>query len=370
MFLKGIIQKVVVAGALLLMTGCAAGPEVKKRYFWPPLPDEPKIEWLGAYRNKLDMPRTSFEKFMEKLAGTPPVLSLNRPLGIVSDGEDRVFISDVVLANVLVFDFKKRDAYYLGMDNPDEIVALRHPSGLAMDREKNLYVCDTLEKRIYVFSPQEKPIRTIDISKDTIQPIGLAIDQERNRLLVGDVRAQVVKVFDLNGKYLFTIGVSGGGNIDGAFSFPGMMAVMRNGNIVVADSMNARIQIFDPDGKYIVKFGNRGDGPGEFQLIKGVAVDSENHIYVTDAKGNVVTIFSEKGEYLLSLGGPYSAERLVAPGGLLLPQGIFIDSRDTIYVVDQMNGRFQKFQYMNKEYLKEHPVEVTNPVPAPPVQGK
>lgn len=368
MNLVGILWKSVLVVTLFLMTGCASTPEEKRRFFWPPLPDEPKIEWLGAYRNKLDMPRTSFEKFMDSVVGQPQVTSLTRPLSIVTDGVDRVYVSDVVLVNVMVFDFKKRDVTYLGAGKSDEPVMFRHPSGLAIDREKNLYVCDTVEKRVYVFSPEEKLTRTIDLSRETKQPIGLAIDPERNRLLVGDVRLQQIMVYGLDGKYQTVIGHSGGGNIDGAFLFPGMLAVMRDGNIVVADSMNSRVQIFDPDGKFIRKFGSRGDGPGEFQIIKGIAADSENHIYVADAKANSVAIFSNKGEYLLTLGGAYSAERIVAPGGFLLPQGVFVDEKDTIYVVDQMNGRFQMFQYLNERYLKEHPVEAKPPTPPAPAR--
>lgn len=367
MGIREIVKKVVVGGVLLLMAGCASAPEVKQRYFWPPLPDEPKVEWVGAYRSQLDMPRTAFEKFMENLVGAPEALRLNRPVGIVSDGGDRVYISDSILSNVVVFDFKKREVTYLGIMKPDEMVPFRHPSGLALDREKNLYVCDTAEKRIYVFSPAEKLLRSIDISKQTRQPLGLTIDHERNRILVGDSRAQQLFVYGLDGNYLFSVGLAGGGDVDGSFNMPAMMAITKNGNIVVADSMNARVQIFDLDGKFIRKFGKRGDNPGEFQLIKGVAVDSENHIYVTDAKGNNVGIYSETGDYLLTLGAAYSAERIVAPGGFILPQGIFIDESDKIYVVDQLNGRFQVFQFMNKEYLKEHPVEAAG---QPPAGGK
>lgn len=359
-----VISKLLVIVALFLMAGCAA-PEVKRRFYWPPLPDEPKIEFIGAYRSKLDMPRTKFERVMDDVAGVPEATMLKRPLGIVSDGGDKVYVSDFTLSSVLVFDFINRTSDHIGSGKGDETIYLDQPAGLALDRGNNLYVCESTAKRISVFSPGEKLLRTMDISKHAKQPVGLAIDHERNRLLVGDVRAQVVLVFDLNGELKLTIGKEGGGDADGAFLFPAMMAVMRNGNIVVADSMNARVQMFDPDGKFIRKFGSRGDGPSDFQIIKGIAVDSENHIYITDAKSHNVKIYSETGDYLLSIGGAYSAERQMAPGGFLIPQGIFIDQNDRIYVADQMNGRFQIYQYMNERYLKEHPVERTNTLPPP-----
>jgi sugar lactone lactonase YvrE len=94
-------------------------------------------------------------------------------------------------------------------------------------------------------------------------------------------------------------------------------------------------------------------------LLKGVAVDSDDNIYVTEGKGNKIIIFSTNGEWLLTVGGQYSAltSGRVAPGGFLLPQGIDIDKNDRIFVVDQLNKRFQEFQYISDSFLKQHPIE-------------
>jgi hypothetical protein len=37
-----------------LMVGCAA-PQPVERFFWPPAPDEPKIEYIGSYVNSADL---------------------------------------------------------------------------------------------------------------------------------------------------------------------------------------------------------------------------------------------------------------------------------------------------------------------------
>ena len=98
-------------------------------------------------------------------------------------------------------------------------------------------------------------------------------------------------------------------------------------------------------------------------LIKGVAVDSEGHIYVTDGKENRISIFSEKGEFLLAFGQSYAQTFDGKPsmGGFLVAQGIYIDENDRIYICDQHNSRFQIYQYLNKNYLSRFPV--TSPGP-------
>ena len=50
----------------------------------------------------------------------------------------------------------------------------------------------------------------------------------------------------------------------GDFARPAGLAVDRDGNLYVADTLNNRIEIFDGDGKFVSTFGKAGDGPGYF----------------------------------------------------------------------------------------------------------
>ncbi|MBE9504343.1 MAG: 6-bladed beta-propeller, partial [Proteobacteria bacterium] len=77
-------------------------------------------------------------------------------------------------------------------------------------------------------------------------------------------------------------------------------------------------------------------GPGDFNIIKGVAIDSEDHIYVTDTMAGNFKIFLMEGELLLVVGATYPRP---VPGGFNLPMDI--DRNDRIYIVDQMNFAFQ-----------------------------
>ncbi len=343
-----------------LLAGCAGQKQVARRYFWPPQPDTPRIEWLGAYQSQLDIRLPSW---YASITGEEEPNALDRPLYIASDAAGKIYVSDVLRPAFMVFDFLGKDVHLLG--GKEGIGLFEHPTGVDLDAAGNVYTADNKKKKIFVFGGDEKAKGALDLA-GTVKSIGaFAIDRERRRIIVPDAQDHKVAVFDLAGKLLFSFGKRG--TEDGEFNFPVAVALGKGGEIFVCDVMNARIQRFTPDGKFLLKFGERGDSPGNFALIKGVALDSENHVYVTDGKANTIIIFSDKGEFLTTLGATFAIEAgsKVTPGGFLVPQGIYIDKNDTIFVVDQLNHRFQKFQYLTERYLREHPIAGYQP-PAKP----
>ncbi len=353
------VTTLILISLLLVCAGCAAAPQVKHRYFWPPPPDTPRIEWLGAYSGQGDMKNPGL---MELVVGEATSVALDRPTFITADGNGKIYVSDFALKKVIVFDMKTKNVHPLVSG------IFEQATGVAVDEQGNIYVGDIKTQKVLVFDRNEKPLYAIDLSKNVKSIGSIAIDKSRKRLLVPDVKGNQVLIYDLVSRaVLFSFGASGvvekGAEMD-SFNFPTSVAVDSAGNILVCDSMNARIVRFTPEGKFISQFGRRGDGIGDFNLIKAVAVDSEGHIYVTDSKSNRVSIYNEKGEILLAFGGAYSlkTEGSVAPGGFLLPNGIFIDQNDTIYIVDQFNSRFQMFQYVTEKYLRENPI--TEQMPA------
>ena len=68
------------------------------------------------------------------------------------------------------------------------------------------------------------------------------------------------------------------------------------GNIYTLDTKMTQISKFDNQGKFILKFGKKGEGPGEFSFIESMALDAENNIYVLDSPK--VNVFDERGDFL------------------------------------------------------------------------
>jgi DNA-binding beta-propeller fold protein YncE len=171
-----------------------------------------------------------------------------------------------------------------------------------------------------------------------VRPVGIAHVAERNQLCVVDGGDHALKLFDLDGTFIGTIGHRGTG--PGEFNFPTHVCCTGD-RLLVSDTGNFRVQLLDLDGKCLRTIGRKGDGAGDFSLPKGVAVDSEGHIYVVDAQFENVQVFQEAGHLLMAFG-----EEGDAPGRFSLPAGLAIDNKDRIWVADSGNHRLQVFAYI------------------------
>lgn len=63
------------------------------------------------------------------------------------------------------------------------------------------------------------------------------------------------------------------------------------GNILVSEGRNNRVQIFRPDGTFLAKFGSLGTGDNEFDRPSGITVTPEGYIVVVDFGNNRVMFF-------------------------------------------------------------------------------
>lgn len=342
------LQKYILALITATITaGCAPAVVMQQeRYFWPSPPNPPRIEWLGEYQSQLDLKTTSFRRFKEAIVGADAPIPLKKPVEVRADVvSDKIYVADTEIGGVYVFDLQHSESRILSTPDtnlPEQIF----PIGLAIDRDRNLYVLEPRRLKILVFDHSEKYIRSIDLANICKRPVALTIDKSRGRLYVSDVQLNKIFALDLDGVQLFGFGAPGEG--EGTFNKPVSITIGSSGDIIVADAFNARIQIFSESGTFRRAFGRRGDGPGDFQLIKAVAVDADDNIYVVDGRSHTVSIFNQTGDLLLVFGGYYavSTSGKQAPGGFSLPVGIDIDGRGRIFIVDQLNARVQVFQYM------------------------
>jgi DNA-binding beta-propeller fold protein YncE len=116
---------------------------------------------------------------------------------------------------------------------------------------------------------------------------------------------------------------------------PTGIAVDSEGNILVADTNNGRIEKFSPTGVFLSTTGIKGIGFGQLGAPNGIAVDRAGNIYVADASKHVVEKLAADGTVLDEWKGP-------SPG-FYGPRRIAIGPDDSIYVVDQGHTRIVKF---------------------------
>ena len=68
------------------------------------------------------------------------------------------------------------------------------------------------------------------------------------------------------------------------------------GNLLVLDVMNSRVVAIGPDGQLVRVVGRAGEGPGEFQRVKALAVWRDGRFAVPDGGHSAIQVFSPDGE--------------------------------------------------------------------------
>lgn len=206
--------------------------------------------------------------------------------------------------------------------------------GLATDREENLYAVDAGRGIVQVFSPQGRPGRRIDLSRPPGSATGLidaAVGPDGRVYVVDNYNSQVSLVGREGVRTFGQAGAQGG-----EFSAPTFCAVDAEGGFLVADGLNARIQVFTGAGEFVRAFGRSERGPGGFGRPKGIAVSPAGEIYVADSWLNTVQVFDAEGRFVAVLG-----DETGRPLDLGSPNGVALGRGNRVYVAERLASRLQ-----------------------------
>lgn len=113
---------------------------------------------------------------------------------------------------------------------------------------------------------------------------------------------------------------------------PAVLAFFPNGDFLLGDGYwNSRIVRYNADGEFLMEFGQLGDGPGQFDLVHGLAIDRDHRIYVGDRSNNRIQVFTEEGEFIEEW--PDVTD----------PVGVFIDEDESVWVISARLNRLLKY---------------------------
>lgn len=330
---------------LLLASGCATVPDPAPPLpppVYPPPPEQGRFIFERSLLYNDDVEEyTTKQRFTEFATGASHKLrGLVKPFDVAVHN-DRVYVTDTVQRNVILFDIAGKRYLEIGGDDPGQ---LQKPLGIAI-ADNELFVTDISARRIMVYNLDGQFIRAIG-SKDVFdRPTDVALSPDGNRLYVvdtGGIESQhhQVQVFDRHsGQLLNTIGRRG--TQAGEFNLPLQIAVNSSGQIHVVDGGNFRIQVFDPAGTFLHSFGSVGRYPGQFARPKGIAIGPDDHIFVVDAAFGNSQIFNSQGQLLMFIGERGHAGQ---PGKFMLPSGIAVDQQGKVYIVDQFFRKIDIFR--------------------------
>ena len=317
---------------------------------WPNPPDAPRVRFVGQLQSSDDLGQAKrfIDAWNELLYGPVEPARLITPYAVAVDaGGHRVAVADTNGACVHVFDLGRREYERIedyGRKSPDGQNTGgspvphegRVPVGVAWANDV-LCVADSKLGCVALVEPDGSSRL---IGTDILQrPAGVAFDPTSEQIFVCDTGMHCVFVFDLAGRLIRRFGQRGSG--PGEFNFPTHLACGPQGVVVVADTLNFRIQRFAGDGTPRGMFGSKGDATGDFALPKGVAIAADGTLWVVDAQFENVQAFTSEGDLLLAFGGEGHG-----PGEFWLPAGICIDRQQRMWIADSYNRRVQVFELL------------------------
>ncbi|MGE0879365.1 MAG: prepilin-type N-terminal cleavage/methylation domain-containing protein [Acidimicrobiia bacterium] len=246
------------------------------------------------------------------------------PFGVVVDSSGNVFVADalgsrikkITPAGVSTFAGSGSCAETNGTGTA---AAFCYPFGLAIDSSDNIYVADQYSNAIRKVTPagvvtsliSEAPYGYQDGSGASIQmtyPMSIAVDNNSGNVYFTEMDTPVVRKLTPAGVVSTLAGnASSWGSANGtgtSATFGGSMhlAVDSSGNVIVSDQYNHMIRKITPAGVVTTIAGTTSagstDGTGtnaRFNNPFGVAVDSNDNLFVADYSNRIVRKISSAG---------------------------------------------------------------------------
>jgi len=168
------------------------------------------------------------------------------------------------------------------------------------------------------------------------EPSGVAVNAQGD-IIVADTNNHRIQIFDSNGRFRFQFGECG--KRDGQLLYPNRVAVFRQtGDIIVTErSPTHQIQIYNQYGNFIRKF-----GANVLQHPRGVCVDSLGRIIVVECKVMRVFIFDINGNVL---------NKFTCSKYLEFPNGVCCNDKQEIFISDNRAHCIKVFSYEG-QYLR------------------
>ncbi|MBI3976800.1 MAG: hypothetical protein HY331_01315 [Chloroflexi bacterium] len=228
-----------------------------------------------------------------------------------------VLVADVGLGQVHRFDAdgRLRRSYSGG-------VGFRYPVALAVAEDDRVWVADLWGERLYRLNLTNDTVAEVPPASSGYRAPG-AIAYRNGLLYVADLVRHQVLVLTPDGGLVRIVG-SGRGEGPGELAFPNGVWAGEAGDVYVADTNNARIQVFDAEGRL-----TRILQPHRLLLPRGIVQDRRGNLHVADTLSHDIAVLDPAGRIVAR----YGAEvELALPNGLAL-------RGDMLYAADRRNGR-------------------------------
>lgn len=273
--------------------------------------------------------------------------SIRGPSGICVNGDNTIFVSDILLDAVKIFDgdfnWKMNKGSLIQSSQIGDVV------GIDLDSTENIYVLDSgIERRILKFNKTGQLLGKLIIDYYGSY-VSLAISRS-DALYICDTYEKKIKKYDANGNFLLEWGGEGSGDTE--FQYPFNITIDSDENVYIIDDGNNSIRKYDKNGQFLCKW-EPNDKLGKYS--GGISYNPmNNYIYIAVIEKNVINVYDTDGNFKFSFGNVDTNRQTFNS-----PYTTYCDDNGYVYVTD--NNGIQKFDrygtyfagWSNKNALSE-----------------
>ena len=270
--------------------------------------------------------------------------------GIAIDEADRIYVFNRGPQTVMVFD---RDGRFIRSGGEQDMQGVPVTGGWLhsgeVDWEGNVWVVERLNHRILKFnSSLDRALMQLGTTGEPgtdathlNSPSGILFTRSGNIVVTDGYGNNRVVLFAPDGTFIKQIGRGAGGPEDkgngrGEWDLPHQGAVDADDNLYLIDRENRRVQVFDNQLNYIREFANEGWNPWDIAISR---LGDDGVAFVADHAGERVhKIALADGRILATWGGPGRG-----PGQFDWVHGMAVDTQGAVYAADTYGQRVQKF---------------------------
>jgi DNA-binding beta-propeller fold protein YncE len=269
--------------------------------------------------------------------------------GLAIDQHDHIYVFNRGIKPVMVFD----TAGNLLLSGADQEIngktinpSWQHSGGV--DWEGNVYVIERDAHRIVKLSPKLDKFllqlgTTNEKGNDATHlnlPSGIAILRNGNIIVTDGYGNNRVILFDKKGKFIKQVGKGAGGPADkgtgpGEWNLPHKLAVDASENLYIIDREGHRVEVFDKNLTYLREIRNDWN-PWDINISRK---GTDGIGWIADHKDERVLRFNLKDGAITAVWGKQGW----GPGEFDWVHGIVVDSKGAVYAADTYGQRIQKF---------------------------